>query len=613
MDAVINGGLPQKIHLYHQPKKTRSGCVDYYSLATCYKEDGKNKKRIIHRLGRLTPEQAQQYRILVQAVNSRSLESWCSLDKVIFSDEMRYFDVLLLSYLWEHLGLSSAFSKTLAANQRLSTENVARILTINRLLAPTTKVRTISWLSKTLLPKILGVDSASYRKTKIFDELDKIHALKPKIERLFADFSAKKKGRGYDVYFFDGTTSWFEGSKCTLAKADLEKTRGHYPKVVALMLVTDRLGYPVAWEAHDGNTKDTSCFEGLAQRLDREYGINEVTYCFDRGIASSANFSAAAACRSKFISGIKDNQIKAVFDLDRFEKTRTRILAAPPPEAGARRRIVDIDGFTSHDQLVYFKDLGVSDGLRYIASFNIDAFVVESNARQKRLEKCLACIADKNQELSQAKKDRDFGATERDLLAILAKFQMRAVVDYALLPLSIAQRFSSYKIEATIDREKCKTLGQTDGLMLYVSDHVEQDKHKSFLLHASEIIAHYKRKYIVENAFRELKSFVELRPFHVWTESHVKAHYDVAVIACFINNYILECLKAEPTVDEAYSLRDFYEMLQAAGTAIQLKTPSGVGIHKMKALPATLPPIIERLGLSTILSPALHTSHGVFH
>jgi transposase len=39
----------------------------------------------------------------------------------------------------------------------------------------------------------------------------------------------------------------------------------------------------------------------------------------------------------------------------------------------------------------------------------------------------------------------------------------------------------------------------------------------------------------IESAFRDLKSFVDVKPVHVWTPVHVKAHYTCCVLAHLIN------------------------------------------------------------------------------
>jgi transposase len=40
---------------------------------------------------------------------------------------------------------------------------------------------------------------------------------------------------------------------------------------------------------------------------------------------------------------------------------------------------------------------------------------------------------------------------------------------------------------------------------------------------------------VIEAAFRDIKSFVEVSPVFVWTETHVKAHYTICVLSHLIN------------------------------------------------------------------------------
>ena len=145
-----------------------------------------------------------------------------------------------------------------------------------------------------------------------------------------------------------------------------------------------------------------------------------------------------------------------------------------------------------------------------------------------------------------------------------------------------------------------------DGLLLFITDHIEMKDDHAFAMPASDIIAHYKGKYVVENAFRELKSFIDLRPFFVWTEEHVKAHYDICIVACFINNYINS--KIAPL---GRSLREFHANLEKAGRVAQLIGPTGKEIFKLKSISKETRADLECLGITTCLAPELHKSHGV--
>ena len=606
----------RKIHLYHQPRTTKSrGRVNYYSLATCYFEAGKNKKKVLQTIGELTPIEVEQYKFLLQAMNGQiDASQVVDIETLIFKSDRQYLDVLAMDAIWRELKLNSIFDNSLSNNQRISTEHVARILTINRLLSPAAKSRTTEWLGSTLLAPIMGIDANGYERNKIFRELKEIHKAKQHIEELFMKFSQKEKSK-YDVYYFDGSTSWFEGTKCPLAEFDLEKTRGFFPQVVGLMLLTDNLGYPVAWEVVNGHTKDNQAIKKFVDRISKTYNIREITYCFDRGVASQTNFDLLSVAGSKYISAIRDNQISDVFDLERFKIVRMKISDIvyghsdkEKPQCDDRRRIIGVDGFHTSDNNIFFKELGIIGDKRYVASFNHELFIKETNTRIEAIQNILAEIEATNLELEGAKKDRDFNATERALLERFTHYHVRPFFEYRLLPLVTKSQRQSFKIEVTIKKSKMEDAALSDGLLVYISNHTEQDKNrKAFLVSSSDIVEHYKGKYVVENAFRELKSFIEIRPFYVWTEEHVKAHYDIAIMACFIDNYIYR--KLQPI---GGSLRKFHEHIAVSGRVAELASPTGLNIFKLRQVSEETKKYFESLGINEMLSTTLHRHHNVF-
>jgi transposase len=621
-----------RIHLYCQPKKTvTKGVVNYYSLANSYVDEaGRRQKKIVLRLGRLDDSQAEAYRkILLSTVNPLSALVAVPVESFTVQGSQNYFDVLVLDAIWKKLGLCDLFPSVLRAKQKLSTEHVARILVLNRLLKPCSKVKTMAWFQSTRLDVVMGVDQSAYKKTKIFDELPNIHRLKSLIEKAFVAFSTKTKRNErpgeVEVFYFDGTTSWFEGEECELAKFDLEKTRGLYPQVIGLMMVTDNRGYPLAWDAVDGHVKDTTQLKPLVQRLAGQYNIKNITYCFDRGIASESNFEALNGdTGTKFISGIRDNQIQGVFELDAFVKhTRDKLLAKAKEQKEAdkaprepKRYIADINGFhATSGGKVFFKDLGVDKEtqFRYIASFNAYFYEQEQKARIERLKKALFAVDELNHDLVTAKRSRDYNATERDLIAILSKQKVREFFGYTLYPHVTVNEVHSFKIELEPNVSAAEKAAQTDGMMVYVTNHTETHENGSFVVSAFDIVEHYKNKYRIEAFFRSLKSFVELRPFHVWKEAHVKAHYDIAVIACFINNYINESLKKLNTKDDTLSLTDFYTELEKSAPVIQLSAATGTQVRKPMPVSKPLTQILLAMGLASVLEPATHAVHGIHH
>lgn len=373
-----------------------------------------------------------------------------------------------------------------------------------------------------------------------------------------------------------------------------------------------------------GHAKDTTQLKPIAQRLAGRYNIKNITYCFDRGVASESNFEMLEGeDGTKFISGIRDNQIHDVFDLETFAKqTRNKLIAKAEEQRAeknsnrkVKRYVSDVDGFlAASGGQVFFKDLGVQkvSGFRYIASFNAYFHEQEQKGRIERIKKALLAVDELNCELATAKRSRDYNATERELIAILSKHTVREFFDYTLYPHVTASKIQSFKIELEPIASAAEKAALTDGMMVYVTNHIEtHDLTRQFNVSAYDIVEHYKNKYLVEDFFRTLKSFVELRPFHVWKEENVKAHYDIAVIACFINNYIRQTLKKLVTDDQPVSLADFYGDLEKSAPVIELAAATGECVRKPVPISKPLTQILLAMDLAFVLEPATHAVHGI--
>ncbi len=71
-----------------------------------------------------------------------------------------------------------------------------------------------------------------------------------------------------------------------------------------------------------------------------------------------------------------------------------------------------------------------------------------------------------------------------------------------------------------------------------MTNHTEQGTH-GFEISAPDAITPYRDKAVIESVFRDNKSFVEIAPVYVWTETHVKAHYTICVLSHLINRTII--------------------------------------------------------------------------
>ncbi len=96
-----------------------------------------------------------------------------------------------------------------------------------------------------------------------------------------------------------------------------------------------------------------------------------------------------------------------------------------------------------------------------------------------------------------------------------------------------------------------------DGLCLFVSNHTERQG-EYFLLSGREIICAYRDKTKIEDAFKHIKSFLKVRPFYVYLDSHVRAVYTICILAYFLNRDLAERRRQKEGVDYLNS-RNLYE------------------------------------------------------
>ncbi len=94
------------------------------------------------------------------------------------------------------------------------------------------------------------------------------------------------------------------------------------------------------------------------------------------------------------------------------------------------------------------------------------------------------------------------------------------------------KKINSFRIEYTIDENALKKQGYLDGVSCFLTN--------SQSLKPEQIIAAYRRKNKVEEAFREIKSYLQVRPFYLTREERIRAHVCICVLGYLLLNALEE-------------------------------------------------------------------------
>jgi len=174
------------------------------------------------------------------------------LGNIVAQECVNYLDVAVVNQLWESWQLSQAFNFDVTRGD-LSTDLVAKVLTINRCLAPCSHYGVPEWIRTTALPEILGQQLLEINDDKIYYELSKIEKNKVAIENFLFKKTYEQDPKSYDYVNYDLSSSYFVDFRCKLSAFGRSKDAKPNCKQVILALMINAKSYPFKWDVFPGN------------------------------------------------------------------------------------------------------------------------------------------------------------------------------------------------------------------------------------------------------------------------------------------------------------------------------------------------------------------------
>jgi len=340
--------------------------------------------------------------------------------------------------------------------------------------------------------------------------------------------------------YYDLSSTTFSGSKCIISKFGHCK-EGYQTHVVLALLVTED-GLPFYWEVLPGGTADAKTIKWLLEKCKDKFKDLSITAVFDRGFVSDANLSDIEADGLKYITAMDRNQIKGIcgesIDFTEFSDFS--------PE-NILDKIRNNETFTEVNATTFYKEVKVEGERRYILCFNPQLFTDQRNAREKNIDFLNNDIVPElNLELKSAKKSRQFDATESKFKKLISKLKLSSFIKVELEETIIdhdGASVKSFQGSLVSDSLGKKNAIKLDGFWMLVTNLSEKNSENEFVVSSERALKPYREKVIIEDAFRDIKSFLEVAPVYVWLEKHVKAHYTICVLAYLINRTISNMLK----------------------------------------------------------------------
>ena len=420
-----------------------------------------------------------------------------------------------------HVAAVAAMARTLGLPALLGppgrSRDLAYALIVSRVLAPGSKLSTLTGWADTTLGTDLGVSGAAT--DEVYAAMDWLHARQDDIEKRLAARHLDPASNPSRIAMFDLSSSWVTGRHCELAARGYSRDDKKGCEQIEYGLLTDPVGRPIAIRVFPGNTADPTAFTAAVTTVKDTFGLANMVMVGDRGMITSARIAA----------------LRELGGIGWLTALRAPAIAA----------------------------LAADDGPLQMTLFDTHDFAEITHPRYPG-ERLICC----RNPLLAAERARKRGdlltATEHLLAPIAVAVAAGRLVGADQIGLKIGKVLDKYKMAKHLH------LAITDTTLTVTRKQVQIDAEAAldgiYVLRTSvpatdldtaAVIGAYKNLSRVERDFRSIKTDdLDLRPIYHRLEDRVRAHVLICMLAAYLTWHLRKALAPLTFTDENPPERD---------------------------------------------------------
>jgi hypothetical protein len=412
----------------------------------------------------------------------------------------------LVVKLWRELELDRFWGECLSPSRKGTRwDQVLLVLVAYRLITPGSEWRLHrQWFGSSALGDLLGADFSLAESHKLYACHDLL--LKHK-QALFDHLVGRWRdlfNASFEVLLYDLTSTYFESDP---PQDEDDKRRFGYSRdkrsdcvqVVIALIVTPQ-GFPLAYEVLAGNTSDKTTLREFLHKIEAQYGKAERIWLMDRGIPTQEVLQEMRQSNPpiKYLVGTPKGR------LTRLEK---QLLDKPWHSA---RPGVKVKLLAQQSEL-------------YVLAQSNDRIAKERSMRRRQLKWLWARL----------KQLGTMTLTREDLLMKLGAAKQKTPSAWRLIQIEVAEHHAAFTYR--LKREKLRSVRRREGQYLLRTNLTESDPAKLWSLYL-QLVA-------VEEAFKNLKGDLAVRPIFHQNEKRVEAHIFVSFLAYCLHVTLTERLR----------------------------------------------------------------------
>jgi transposase len=399
-----------------------------------------------------------------------------------------YGGLAVLKDAWSRFRLDELLAGIGTARQR----GLLQAIIFSRLLFPCAKLSLAQQAQGTWLAQACGLAaSESFAEDDLYAAMDQLNGHWVTLEKQLYQRAFPQSVR---LVLYDLTSVYFEGKGPShLARYGHSRDhRSDRPQII-LAVATDPEGLPLHVAILRGNRNDTQTLQGLLHTLRRRFGVTEATFVFDGGMSSQLNLAALTEAKLAFVTRLS-----------------TAILQTLVTELGLEKQL----------------ELGDDQRLLEV-THQAKRYVIAGGQwrRQRDQERRASRLAKAEAELRRLAAVQRKKADPQKLASQVGRtLQQLKAHKYFTYQVDAQGRLQWARKEALIAQE-----ARQDGwYLLHTNEPAER-------CNGQAVLAHYKGLLDVEEAFCELKSYLEVRPVHHRRPDRVINHVRLCFLAYWLS------------------------------------------------------------------------------
>lgn len=519
-------------------RKNKRSTRQYLQLVESYRDQGRVRQRVVASLGALDSPRTLAAAQRLQKSLSRlfqSPEGYVSVSTIEHEEVYELGGLWVLGHVWRKLGLNEVISQVRGKRSRIEfkVEEVVRRLVFNRCVDPLSRRGVVEEWEPEQIWRAWSDPTPYQHWLRALGYVTTVHQ---RIEQWCYHQAVDLFNQPSEVLFYDLTSTYFTGTEAESSAHGY--SRDHRPDKVQIVIgvVTTRNGLPVGLRVFEGNTADKTTLKEMAEEMKRRFGLERTTFVGDRGLLTEGNCYEVLHMGCDVVMALARRSSRKLVEsvvTKSAPKTWAVVPGQDEPEEGKEdhrlrfyEEVITQTFRARKPENPHEPRPSKTVKVRRVLVYNPAKAKDDKAYREQQIRKTEERLKEIHAMAQRSNPDRKEEFAQKIGVALARHKTKRWIKAHVITAGTGANKSLAVKWE--LRQNFIQADAAHDGIFVALATLSGQT------LDSVQTIRSYKNLSRVEEAFREMKSQIDLRPVYVRIDPHVLGH----VLICFIAYYV---------------------------------------------------------------------------